>query len=364
MDIQIRDYSPNDEENIVPLLELIFPMWPPFTLEGTKIEHWRWKYLGNPLKSMFITVVEKSGKIIGVNHALFVYVKIGESRYRTRLGYDMGIHPDYRGMKLWTRMKKYRLSNPKNQIHDIKFNLTGNQVVKEADIKEGNTLFPKEIQHFLRIQKGFNQEEPNMVKRIIKKIGYRYLMIRNTLLDNINELRSNNESLEIVKIKKFDDTAKSFWDKVKNDYDFIIERTQEYLNWRYCDVKGGGYLILKAVELGNMVGFIVFRVNNKRPEHPVGVIVDLMSYKNRSDITSALLKQCLEYFTTLDVVTVSSYLIGDHPDSKVFTRFGFIRQPFKSWVFLGPEDIGKDRDIFLKAPSSRLHFHLGDTDLI
>ena len=141
-------------------------------------------------------------------------------------------------------------------------------------------------------------------------------------------------------------------------------RAREYLNWRYCDIRGGDYRVLKAVESANMVGFIVFRVNNKRPEHPVGVIVDLMSYKNRSDITPALLKQCLEYFTTLNVVTVSSYLIRDHPDSKVFTRFGFIRQPFKTWVFLGPEDIGNDRDIFLKEPSSRLHFHLGDTDLI
>ena len=84
MDIKIRDYIPNDEENIVPLLELIFPSWPPFTLEGTKIEHWRWKYLDNPLKSMFITVVEEAGKIIGVNHALFVNVIIGENRYRTR----------------------------------------------------------------------------------------------------------------------------------------------------------------------------------------------------------------------------------------------------------------------------------------
>ena len=367
MGIQIRDYQTNDEEKIVPLLELIFPKWPPFSLPCPAIEHWKWKYLDNPNESSFITVVEEDGEIVGVNHALYTHVKIGENRYLTRLGYDMGVHPDYRGKKIWTRMRDYRLFNPKNSIHDIKFNLTGNPVVKEADLKEGSTLFPKEIQHFMRIQhvpKNLNQNEPNLLKRTLLKNGYRYLKIRNTLLNIIYNVPSHNDYLEISEISSFDDTARFFWDNVKNDYDFIIERNPEYLNWRYCDKRGGGYRVLKAVESGHMVGYIAFRVNSRSPENPVGVIVDLLVYENRTDITLALLKKCLEYFSTFNVFRVSTYLIKDHPSSKVFARFGFIRQPFNQWVFLGPEDIGKDREIFLKAPSKRLHFQLGDTDII
>ena len=61
----VRPYRLGEEEEIVELLELVFNGWPQFDLNCASLEHWRWKYLDNPLKMNTVAVEISNNKIIG-----------------------------------------------------------------------------------------------------------------------------------------------------------------------------------------------------------------------------------------------------------------------------------------------------------
>ena len=63
----IRDYEPGDEGRIVELLELVFGVWPRFDLKCSPLEHWRWKYVDNPMGSMIVPIAVDGDLIVGLN---------------------------------------------------------------------------------------------------------------------------------------------------------------------------------------------------------------------------------------------------------------------------------------------------------
>ena len=57
--------------------------------------------------------------------------------------------------------------------------------------------------------------------------------------DKINDYK-------IFPIQYFDDRINVFWNKIRNEYNFITERNKDYLNWRYCDKRGGNHEVFIA----------------------------------------------------------------------------------------------------------------------
>ncbi len=49
-----------------------------------------------------------------------------------------------------------------------------------------------------------------------------------------------------------------------------MERNRDYLNWRYCDPRAGGFLVTQAEENGRLVGFSAPKINHYDPNYPVG----------------------------------------------------------------------------------------------
>jgi hypothetical protein len=40
-------------------------------------------------------------------------------------------------------------------------------------------------------------------------------------------------------IERFEEWADEFWTQLGARYKFIVQRDKDYLNWRYCDPRGG-----------------------------------------------------------------------------------------------------------------------------
>ena len=58
-DVEIVPYEPGFEDQIIDLLEIAFGHWPDRDAPRSKIEHWRGKYLDNPLKKHNIILAKK-----------------------------------------------------------------------------------------------------------------------------------------------------------------------------------------------------------------------------------------------------------------------------------------------------------------
>lgn len=151
---------------------------------------------------------------------------------------------------------------------------------------------------------------------------------------------------------------------MKKGYHFIIERDRQYLNWRYCDKRGGDYKILQASEGERVTGYIVLRLNTINKEYPRGYIVDLLTLSGRLDVANALIRKAIDFFTDKGVNIVQALAINGHPYKDLLERNRFVNGMAKyylSYRVIKPEKAIKE---FESTPPEKLHFMFGDLDWI
>jgi GNAT superfamily N-acetyltransferase len=261
-EVIMRQYQEGDEKEIVNLLELAFNKWPNFDLNCTPLEHWQWKFRDNPQDKliMFLAVIE--GQIVACHHQLLNRMRIGSQNILCSIGVDVAVHPDHRrkGIRRLVRGRydikkkagvKFRLN-----IIPYPYAIQFQERTKSLSLPYGTTLFTRirDINLFLEHEK---PKHP-----LSKKYGFYISRITNRL--SIIFSRSQRSSLEaddinIVEAIEFDNRINSFWNVIKDQYDFIIERNRDYLNWRYCDSRGGEYIVKIAERESKILGYIVLR---------------------------------------------------------------------------------------------------------
>jgi hypothetical protein len=173
------------------------------------------------------------------------------------------------------------------------------------------------------------------------------------------------KDIEVFNIKKFDKRINHFWNDTKDHYDLVAERNLEYLNWRYCDPRGGEYKVKIAEESNRVLGYIVSREKNSGEgfnQDSMGYIVDLFIAQDRFDVARILLDDVLKEFNHNSVNLIQSFVLKKHPYEGIFRKKGFLdsrAKPMTLYKKLGSKIKIKD----LNSPK-RLHLQYGDTDWI
>jgi hypothetical protein len=366
--VDIHPYVNGDEEGIVSLLETVFEGWPHFDLQCSPLDHWRWKYQDNPLKMKAVTIWKSNNRIIGCSHGFYLKLKIGEKILLAEQGTDLAIHKDFRGMGIYKKMV-----NLKNETHrkfntNIIYTISGNPIVIRNDLKNNRPQFPSPIRHLIKIRDiDLHLRMKKSKNRLIKKYGYLILKILNqinnisTILDNYNGSKQN---FEISEIEKFDKHIETFWNEIKDNYSFIVERNESYLNWRYCDKRGGDYVIKQVYESGTVIGYIVLRINKYDKEYSEGYIVDVLTLPDRIDAAKALFLNADRFFAEQNVNIIHTLAIKGHPYERLFNRNNYLSDRRRYYLFYTPLNVGNELNDFTSAPRSRLHFMYGDLDWI
>src|SRR4030043_253175 len=159
---EIRIYQEDDEYEILDLLELVFGQWPGYDIKCDPIDHWRWKYLENPVNKGLISLCLDNDKIIGCFHSVPMNKRIGQ-RY-----------------------------------------------------------FPYETYKYVKI-KEMNEHIKNWDDVSATKIfGYRTLYTLNIIKRSYSKIDVNSY-YDIINIDHFSESINEFWDKVNKEYDFIVE---------------------------------------------------------------------------------------------------------------------------------------------
>ena len=129
-------------------------------------------------------------------------------------------------------------------------------------------------------------------------------------------------------------------------YGVCVQRTAEYLNWRYRAHPHRRYEILAARRNGVLVGYAVFT----RTEEDA-TIVDLMAEGDR-ELIGDLVSQVVARMKEQRVATVSAPLLASHPWVRLFASLGFYPRessPVVALTTLRPVKsvAGKDQGWFL-----------------
>jgi len=363
MDYICRPYNTGDEEGIVHLLELVFDGWPHFNLSCSPLDHWKWKYLEAHNGLINIYVAEHDSLIVGSESRVPLRAKVGQEILDCEQRCDLVVHPDHRRRGIFKKI--HTKLNESSLKSGVKFSyaIEGNPIVINHMKKIGVQTFNNKAKNLYWIN-----DIDKFLKQYEKSFLYKIVLILYKLMSKIKHLRLNysmgKKSLIIKDIHKFDERFDDFWLEVSKDYDYILIRDRAYLNWRYCDPRGGLYTIKVAEELGKILGYVVLRINRYQENYLIGNIVDVLILPERKDVLESLIEESINFFINADVDHVNCWLIRDHPYEKSLKKFSFLDLnrhilfsflPYTINNVSFQNIIGQHRKIFLS---------IGDSDII
>jgi hypothetical protein len=363
-EVEVRTFQPGEEEKIVELLELVFDGWPKFNLPCSPLEHWRWKYQNNPLQMNQIVVGVSHNRIVGCNHSLLSRIKIGNRVFLSTQGTDLAVHSDFRRETIYRKMMDLKKKEGKDCGVQIHYSLTWNPILSKASSKFYHR-FPHRVMKFFRIHDVSLQLRKQPMKySFIYKYGFHLIKLANQFRNTLRPHRPSSYDFHVGKMTHFDERMEEFWEEIRDHYHFIIERSRDYLNWRYCDPRGGDYLVNIAQTGAKILGYMVLRTDRHQQDYPIGYIVDLLTLPNRLDVATVLVEEAVNYFDEHDINMILSLVIKNHPYEAILKRNGFItkreRTPLLYREFVEVEELRR-----LEADSPRrIHFAYGDLDVI
>lgn len=367
-EIKFRQYEKGDEKQINNLLQKVFHPWPHFDLSVNPQEHWKWKYLDNPLHLSAIAVAENDHIIIGCSHGFYLNVKVGNSILLAQQGVDLAVREDFRGRGIHDKLAVIKREiHEKNNVN-LTYSLSGNPIVYKKDIKENRPQFPHQIQHMIKIyniDKHFNSKYYD--QKTIKKYGFRTIDILNKI-GNVKpftqRISKSDENFEISNIDKIDGKFDQFWEDIKDYYNYITVHDTKYINWRYCDVRSGNYII-KCAKIGQrIIGYMVVKINKNIEGYPEGYIVDLLTLPNRIDVAESLIIDAMKDFENKNINIIHALIFQKHPYKSLLSNKGFIKDEKKLHLFYRAKNMENELNDFVNSSVEKIHFMYGDLDWI
>lgn len=360
----VRPYQFGDEDGILKLLELVFDGWPRYDIGCSSLDHWKWKYLDNPSRKNFIILGVSGDQVIGVNHAIHLRIKIGEKTLPCAYVADTGVHPDFRRMGVLNRMRELKRTDVTDEDVTLNFFVSSSPIIIEGHLRKGLPRFPHKISNLVRIRDIDLQVHAMPMKNAwLMKLGFRTAKLINDVRNATEILGKNVPTVTVRDIQAFDDRIDKFWREVSEHYKFIVERTAEYLNWRFCDHRAGDYAIKVAEdERGLITGYCVLRINKYVENYPIGYIMDLLAIPGHQDAVEALVAHSVQYFDERGINLIICLVVKNHPNERSLNRHGFLDSRINIQPLYRTFKVAEELRKLETYPVDRVYFSYGDTD--
>ena len=327
----LRFFQEGDEYGLLELLNETFPRWPCVDISVPPIDHLRWKLHSQPEAVRYQVVAELGSHIIGCRLFLLQQVKIGGRFFEVRQGVDTVVHQDYQGRGLMAALT-YPVPARLWEDFDMNFSVrSGTEALKRIRRYD-------ERQNRYALVDVFRLEAPTTV-----------------------EAKGGGSAVDwsIATVRRFDERIRPFVGEASTAFWFIVDRTPEYLNWRYADALAGMFTIRQAETDGQILGYSVLRLSRGR-----GYIADLLTLPARHDVVESLLCDAHRHFVANDVRLVEWWATPSHPYRGVFEETGYRPKRLRVELYCQPFHVEDEVVMPFEDPSTPMHIVSGDTDLV
>ncbi len=350
MGYKIREYEDKDKAQIFHLVEAV---WGKETGEKYK-EIWDWKLENAPgtnLAKPKIFVLDLDNKIVGIFCAFPVRLKVGDQVVASFYGGDLMGHPNHRGRApfLFRKMMKE---------HCLFFG-AGNNNAYSFEVRLGCVHIYQAVSYINIIN--FTAVIRKILKNtVISRIGGVFCKIISAPFYLLAR-RVKNSELSIGKVDRFTEEIDEFWHVVSKDYNIIVVRDSQYLNWRFIDYPEKDYNVYIARRKGKVSGYIVFR--NKEVNGVMsGFISDVLVKNDDKETLQCLIQEAAGAIKTKGAALIFCVI---SPYNKMYAealkRSGFIFKKL-SYKFIRHNNYSASLEEFLKD-SKNWFFTNSDSDL-
>jgi GNAT superfamily N-acetyltransferase len=346
-----REGNDKDMKEILSLRKMVFG-----EMEQDKLDErfWRWEFEEGPDGGGFIYIVEDESKILGHFADIPRRFSVQGEVILGTLSLDLMVHPDYRRKGIFAAMGKYGAQRVKRE----------NGVFM--------TAFPIRLETIQGLKKiGWKRvvELPVLVYSIkFSGIINRYLRFTplSLLFGGVARFfyfvffgwrkKEKIIGVEIKRVHELDEQFDLFWEKAISLHPITGVRDRNYLNWRYLQHPTRKYAIYRALQEGEMKGYIVLRKVDLLNFNSA-VIVDLLAL---DEVTlAALVEKGIQHSHQEGVDLLGFMVPKGHLYYKILRSMGFLPS-LKTFLFMIYPHSG--REIFLSP--AKWYVNWGDTDVI
>jgi len=362
---EVRSYRPGDEKGITELLQLAFGVWPNFDLGCSAVEHWKWKYLDNPMGKSYVTVAVSSGEIIGVNHAHPLKLKIGERVFLCGYASDTAVHPEFRRKGVYRKIVDLKNGIAGASGSHLNLSVTSNPIM--IKIHQRNPTmdpFPHEVLNLVKITDiSLHLRKIPVKNPWFMRLGFHVARLINDLRNLTKRRRTPGLTSDVVSIPSFDERVDDFCREVASHHDFMVDRGREYLNWRYCDPRAGNFTVRQVEDgEGRVLGYCVLFINRSLRDYPIGYLVDLLTLPERQDVAENLIMDAVRYFDSQKVNIINCLVPGGHLNISTLRRYGFLNSKIRLQLFCRYYVFSEAKDLIEASSENRVLFSYGDID--
>ena len=263
--------------------------------------HHDWQFKNNPFNTFSTKSVLINDSSSGIDSQLGfipVELKLFEDYYNSAWHISFFTLEKFRGKGIGTKLIEYG-----NNFFDFTMVLSGSDGTKKIYLNTNGRDFGNLNRYIGLLNK----------KRIEDYLQF--------TIDK-NEINlSDDEKNEIQRVNKLNDDYNEFWNKVKCRYPITVNRTKEYLHWRFLEHPLLDYHFLLLKENSSIVGFAIIRFEDNNDELKAARLIDMIVFEKFEKILLNLVSRyCLEKADFIDFFCTGSFYKKSFDDMNFFNN--------------------------------------------
>lgn len=326
----MREYQDGDEKEIIEIRKEVFA---DDETEKQSLNYWKWEFIDNPNGKAEIMLAFNKDDDLLIGHQAYIHRKFNLNNHAIigSLSCDSMTRKKYRYPFMFHSLDKKCHENLIGSNIDFKYGFGYRSGMKELSEQLGNIMLGYVPVYVLPINC------TNIIKKYIK-IGILSTIIGKisdlvcTLYRNIFTRKVGYKQIEIV--KQFDTSFDILWEKCKNQHKIMQYRDYANLKWRFEDNPEIDYTILKCIDNGELLGYMVLRKTNLFGINCL-IICDVLVLNIDTNILNHLDSAAVEYAKTNRCDLVGLILHSSKGYTKYFKRNLYIKSPFKFSMSFG-----------------------------
>ena len=324
----IRTYGPEDEQPVLNLLGQALRGW---AVCSDRPGLWRWKHFANPFGPSHVCVAcNEKGDLIGVLAFMRMRLRRGDEFIQSVRVVDAAMHPGYQKMGIAFAMRQRLLEAARRDGAILVF-ATPNELSLPLSIKGGSHLAGL-IRPFIRV---FNYR-----RLVLGLVRSRLNRAFSPHYEPRDFFRQEPQPVRAILERREELERLLEQDERHQERSFRIDRSWEYLRWRYGEHPLTTYYTVYREHRGELVGCAIFRTDTYRSLKGI-VLNELLSSMSEERLAEAVLNQ-LEGILSADYLL--TYFSEPSMHRRVLSRKGFLRlrrPAFNLTVGVWDPEIGK-----------------------
>jgi hypothetical protein len=343
-------------EEMIAVFRSTFGRWPLIDPGVPVIDHLRWKTSG-PFTRLGSMQARLDGRLAFASTTWATWMRIGGRRWLRFYYPDTAVDPAFQGRRIYSRVPEYR-RRLVTERHDLSLHdrpASARQTKPLA--RRGQRRLANRVTRWFRVLRplGFcsTRGRPELAPIALA------LAAAGALTARARRGPLRRSRLEPRDQHGFDQRFDALFEEAASSFDVLVERNQGYLSWRYGDRRAGPFVVRSIGSEERLLGYAVHRTAGSNTH-----LCDLLALPGRDDVVEALAADAIRAAATAGATGIECWLSSRHPYRRALRRQGFLNSRFDVGVEYHPIDATAEELRSLADPGARVHFLIGDTDLI